>query len=424
VSKNGNFLLNVGPKADGTIPDIQADRLRALGAWLNVNGEAIYGSTPWTQAADAGANVRLRFTTQPKAFYMTALDWPGERLVVSADVPLSAGNEIRLLGHRRPLRWQRDAAGNLVVDMPPRPSQDAFTFRIAQRGYDPARTPQLGVTAKADPGVAGRASKVAVTLANRGDRPIAGGRLTVRAPGGWSASPDSVRFGTLAPHTRQAIDVAVDVPADTSPGDYALDLEATVGRHVYTGGTKVDVPGALRPVDLEFDNDAISTPEHPTDGDFDGSGNTYPSEQLPAAGTVTFGHVPFAFPSSADGERNNLVTNGQSIALSAGKYRRLHVLASASSGPVEATARVTYADGSTQTVRLNVPNWLENTPDAPIRSLYRRTRTDPQEERVADIFRFAYDLDGAKEISSISIGKATGASASAALHVFALTLQE
>jgi hypothetical protein len=43
---------------------------------------------------------------------------------------------------------------------------------------------------------------------------------------------------------------------------------------------------------------------------------------------------------------------------------------------------------------------------------------------VADIFRFAYDVDGSREIASISIGKAAGASASAALHVFALTLQE
>lgn len=49
VSHNGNLLINVGPRADGTIPEIQADRLRKLGAWLKRHGEAIYGTRPWRE---------------------------------------------------------------------------------------------------------------------------------------------------------------------------------------------------------------------------------------------------------------------------------------------------------------------------------------------------------------------------------------
>ena len=49
VSHNGNLLINIGPRADGTIPEIQIDRLKKLGAWLKAHGEAIYGTRPWAE---------------------------------------------------------------------------------------------------------------------------------------------------------------------------------------------------------------------------------------------------------------------------------------------------------------------------------------------------------------------------------------
>src|SRR3954464_10562356 len=63
VSKNGNLLLNVGPKADGTVPIEQVTRLQTIGAWLDVNGESIFGTRPWTRSAGVTADATpVRFT--------------------------------------------------------------------------------------------------------------------------------------------------------------------------------------------------------------------------------------------------------------------------------------------------------------------------------------------------------------------------
>jgi alpha-L-fucosidase len=84
VSKNGNLLLNVGPKADGTISDIQLDRLNKLGEWLEVNGEALFDSRPWTKpSATSSDGTDIRFTSKADTLYAVFLNPPnGSRLKV------------------------------------------------------------------------------------------------------------------------------------------------------------------------------------------------------------------------------------------------------------------------------------------------------------------------------------------------------
>ncbi|WP_029136391.1 alpha-L-fucosidase [Nakamurella lactea] len=133
TSKNGNFLLDIGPNFDGTIPAIMQQRLRETGAWMGVNSESIYGTTYWSRMAELGS---LRFTVkQNEAFYITSLEDPGETLTVSAPVPIRPNDRVTMLGHGRPLDWTVQG-GSLRITVPAaarRAGKYAWVFRISTR---------------------------------------------------------------------------------------------------------------------------------------------------------------------------------------------------------------------------------------------------------------------------------------------------
>lgn len=118
VCKNGNLLLNVGPKPDGTIPEHQQRRLRDIGRWLKINGEAIYNTRPWKEYGEG----RTRFTVNRNKLYATMLEWPAEPFIVLKSLQSwTAKNvkSVRLLGGS-PLKWEMAKEG-LRIYLPSNP---------------------------------------------------------------------------------------------------------------------------------------------------------------------------------------------------------------------------------------------------------------------------------------------------------------
>ncbi|MFY0653901.1 MAG: alpha-L-fucosidase [Cyclobacteriaceae bacterium] len=139
VSKNGNLLLNVGPKSDGTIPQDQQKILFQIGDWLTMNGEAIYGSKYWKTFGEGPTKVSkghhsegknkgmsaedIRFTSKKGKLYAIAMDWPesGILKIKSLGKNSEGGNidikSISLLGSNEAIKWTHDEDG-LSVTLP------------------------------------------------------------------------------------------------------------------------------------------------------------------------------------------------------------------------------------------------------------------------------------------------------------------
>lgn len=123
VSRGGNLLLNVGPTADGRIPVIMQERLRDIGSWLQINGEAIYGTRPWAGNGlpTTGNPPNVRYTRKGDDLYAHLLEWPDGELALPVPKP-RPGTRIRLLGLERDLPW-RYGEDTLYVDF------SGITFR-------------------------------------------------------------------------------------------------------------------------------------------------------------------------------------------------------------------------------------------------------------------------------------------------------
>jgi alpha-L-fucosidase len=106
-------------------------RLRALGAWMHQNGDAIYGTRPWTRASGKSTDgLDVRFTRKSGSLYAILLGKPKQSEVTLVNVAAKPGTAMHLLGYSQPLKWSAEGA-NLKVALPETlPGQYAYVLQL------------------------------------------------------------------------------------------------------------------------------------------------------------------------------------------------------------------------------------------------------------------------------------------------------
>ena len=152
TSKGGNYLLNVGPTAEGLFPRESINQLKAIGEWMSINGESVYGTTKWRVNHEGPYKIEMKSTTDREkegfnagftsndfwfskkgnTIYATSLKWPeGKDILIKS----FAGSEdkiskVSLLGGKSKLRWEQGPEGLKVCLPAKRPHEKGYVLKI------------------------------------------------------------------------------------------------------------------------------------------------------------------------------------------------------------------------------------------------------------------------------------------------------
>ena len=154
VSKNGTMMLNVGLRADGSLPETFRDELVKIGNWLKLNGESIYGTRPFKVFGENATDQRtvsennkyadnlyaytakdLRFTTKKNTVYVLVLDWPGNNAVLKVEhlnaQEIGDVTSVTFVPNGQKLEWEQKEDG-LYITLPSHPvGEYAYAFKVS-----------------------------------------------------------------------------------------------------------------------------------------------------------------------------------------------------------------------------------------------------------------------------------------------------
>lgn len=248
--------------------------------------------------------------------------------------------------------------------------------------------------------------------------------VTAAAPKGWSVSPSHTTATAASNGLPAQVNdrLRITAPAGTAAGAYSVSVTAelpgaapvkkTVSVVIGPAGKCAIRTGTSCAVDLDtaYNNDGVATLDAPGQGDFDGTGLSFAADQLPAPGPVTLGGVTYQAPPTAGTSRNFVKSTGQAVTLPSGDYSSLHIVGAAdngSTGAASATAVVTYTDGSTQTLPLELTGWANKTPDfgnaVALTTAYQLKAGTGKTTTKASLYETTLALTPGKQIRSLSL---------------------
>lgn len=229
-SKGGNFLLNVGPRADGTFPPEVVERLEAIGAWMDIHSEAIYGTGPSPFKKLAWG----RATTRPGRVYLHVMEWPADGKLV---VP-GLQNDVRgawLLSDKSMPNLMYSREGDDVVISVPKsmPNEDATVIAI-----DIAGEPKVAVARiqPAPDGTLTLLARDADIMGHSAKYEVGNGKDNI---GSWMNANDAVAWEAVVSKPGR-YNVTIEYACDNN--DAGSDFKVAVGDEFVSG--KVDATGA------------------------------------------------------------------------------------------------------------------------------------------------------------------------------------
>ena len=299
-----------------------------------------------------------------------------------------------------------------------------------------ARYATLAAPATVTPG---SPASVTATLVNDGDYAMPRAQFRLQVPAGWTASsPAPV---TVAPGQTVTEHFTVTAPANAQPGTSTLQVvigsragRPTAGRFgdrtgLVEASATVTVPYSS--LTAAYNNTGISDNSDVTAADYDGVGDSYSAQALAAGtptpltpgGQVTIGGTTFTWPSAAPGTPDNVVTGGQTVAVS-GSGTDLGFLGASQNGTASGTLTVNYTDGSSQSFNLNMADWYANSPAVGNQLLTTTSSwnfsSSTQTAHPVSIYFGSVPLQQGKQVSSVTLPVLSNAGGTTAMHIFAM----